>query len=88
MYMYTLYAEITVKLNVEYVFQFVFLLKTKDDFENAYNETLENFTSSDLYRGNNEIHHYASFAYDAVWTMALALDRADAKLKSVLILSI
>ena len=68
----------------------VFLLQTRERFQEEYKVALESFTSSDLYGGRDEPHHYATFAYDAIWTMALALDRADAKLKtsvSLLILS-
>ena len=64
------------------------LSKTKDDFLNKYREELKEFRTSALYRGEDDPHHYATFAYDAVWTMALALHRADADLQSVPSLSV
>ena len=64
------------------------LSKTKDDFLNKYREELKEFRTSALYRDEDDPHHYATFAYDAVWTMALALHRADADLQSVPSLSV
>jgi gamma-aminobutyric acid type B receptor len=50
---------------------------TIDEFLGKYEEALEEFRTSGLYYGDDEPHHYATFAYDAVWTMALALHRAS-----------
>ena len=61
-----------------------FLSKTIDDFLDKFKEEMKEFNMSTLYRGNDDPHNYATFAYDAVWTMALALHNADADLKSVL----
>ena len=64
------------------------LSKSKKGFLDAYQVALEEFRLSDLYGDSDGPHHYATFAYDAVWTMALALDRTEADLLSVLILSL
>ena len=59
------------------------MLQTTDDFFEAYEGVLEEFQESPLYDNNTGPHHYASFAYDAVWTMAKALHEADENLRSV-----
>lgn len=59
------------------------MLQTTDDFFEAYKGVLDEFKESPLYDNNTGPHHYASFAYDAVWTMAKALHEADENLGSV-----
>ena len=51
--------------------------QTIDEFLVKYEAALEEFRTSGLYYGDDDPHHYATFAYDAVWTMALALHRAS-----------
>ena len=62
------------------------LLQTIEGFLEKYKEALGEFQKSALYKEDDDPHHYATFAYDAVWTMALALHRANANLQSVLTL--
>lgn len=54
-----------------------------DKFLDKYKKELEDFQRSDLYHEDDDPHHYATFAYDAVWTMALAMQATDNQLKSV-----
>ena len=57
--------------------------QTTKGFKEAYKDVLEEFKESPLYDNNTGLHHYATFAYDAVWTMAKALHEADKNLRSV-----
>ena len=59
----------------------LFPLQTEKGFIEAYHEALVEFKESPLYGGDDQPHHYATFAYDGVWTVAQALDRVDAELK-------
>lgn len=59
------------------------LTQSITDFKKEYISELAEFSQSALYGGDNDTHHYATFAYDAVWTMALALDRTELDLRSV-----
>lgn len=77
MYMY----KCSVKLHLS----FPLMCKNSTQFESEYDNVLDEFMESPLYDNSTDIHHYASFAYDAVWTMAKALHEADNNLRSVCI---
>ena len=56
-------------------------LQNLTEFVTKYEEAFEEFRTSGLYYGDDDRHHYSTFAYDAVWTMALALHRASITLE-------
>ena len=58
-------------------------LQTNATFFEKYNRALNEFNSPDNPLSNNETaaHAYVTFTYDAVWTMALAMNSADADLR-------
>ena len=58
-------------------------LQTKAEFNESYFRALEEFNTPDNPFFNNETtaHAYVTFTYDAVWTMALAMDSAEADLR-------
>ena len=57
-------------------------LQSTADFLVKYYEALKEFMTSSLYDDEDNPHHYSTFTYDAVWTMALALNNTENKLKS------
>ena len=57
-------------------------LQSTADFLVEYSKALEEFKTSSLYDDEDNPHHYSTFTYDAVWTMALALNNTENKLKS------
>ena len=54
---------------------------TASEFEEKYQCYLEEFRanpmSGRITNNDSEVHAYGSFTYDAVWTIALGLERTD-----------
>ena len=64
------------------------LQETAEAFEEKFNCYLDEFQSSSFFEelidsDSNEPHAYRTFTYDAIWTMAFALDSAEMELQEM-----
>ena len=60
-----------------------FFFQTTAGFKSKYQEYVTDFIASDFYKGNSSTiaSLYESLSYDAIWSLALALDKTDAAIR-------
>ena len=61
------------------MFLYFSLFQTTPQFRAEYSEFLNDFRHSDLYKGNSTSLYvaYETLSYDAVWTLAIALNKTE-----------
>ena len=57
--------------------------QTTTEFKSKYQEYLSDYLTSDIYKGNSSTiaSLYETLSYDAIWSLALALDKTDAVIR-------